>query len=892
MKLKYVLMNGLFMSAVLAACTDNEIVEVQGTQNLKDAISLGENFSITGNWGLDSRALYNDETTGAAVSVKSLWEPNDAVGGAWYAALTATTPSKAGFLIGSNNFGSNHPFTRDDNEGNVAAATFSTLTNAFAGKYVLYYPYNAEVAAVSSAIPVKVNNAQTMDVENPMAHVNESMFAYTNAEYVTGGNQAQEFSLTPVPVLYRLRFAANEDTRDLVGQTISKVVIESNSNHLYKEGSVTVAGSGYANATGAYAGTTATTLYTLEVVGNEDNADYQVPAIGEATELPFYLSVLPANEDIETLTIKVVTAEGDVFQKTLENLLNEENAAVYGKLTTEGALFAYSITLDEVGEEDGAVYTNEQFMNAWEAAQNPIKLGAPLTIESLSLDENEEIEITGMTLTVGTLDVLDGDLTIENLEATTVNVSDWGVLTTKSTGSTKIGALSVAGSCSATLAGVTEIASIDVARKGAASITGKMNGVNIASKVTGEVNTVKQSSLTLKNIELKGANSFEGIVEVDGNVLVSGATTVEELGTVKEANSLVEVSFSNLTNEGEIRHQYGAMKFGTLNNKADITISATGVEFTGTTTNAAAEEYKMNISAVVTNKGTFTNRGNLESTAAFNNNTGATLALDVNPSLTSIVNAGTVNVKAADYEDEEGNPVLADLSVTNNTTGIVNINLNLATAEVTFAQLLNEGIVNINKGVLVEKADDNVSMTAINNDYAAINVATGAELRFHEDNNDELAGGNIIVVNGSKVTNAITDEPLSFIGVTAPTSAVIKDASEQNVPLNTMILNTATTVTPTNATIIQGYKLVLRSNVTLKTDLNMTGKAVKVQEEILLTGAKLNAEDTFDPESQERTLTVDNLTVTEGKLLKVGKAAATSGASAIDEVVSVGGSAN
>ena len=62
MKLKYVLLSGLFMSVGFAACTNDDFTEVQTPAvNTEDAISLGEGYTITvANGDADTRAYMED----------------------------------------------------------------------------------------------------------------------------------------------------------------------------------------------------------------------------------------------------------------------------------------------------------------------------------------------------------------------------------------------------------------------------------------------------------------------------------------------------------------------------------------------------------------------------------------------------------------------------------------------------------------------------------------------------------------------------------------------------------------------------------------------------------------------------------------------------------------
>lgn len=869
MKLKHILFSSLFLSTAFVACTNEDLVEMENTNVQGKAISLGENLTIAGGFSQgDTRAIYGEE----AGAIKSLWEPEDKVGGAWYAALTGVGSSPtyvhSGFLFNGGNFASNHPYARVDKNGNVASAEFVTNTNSFAGKYALYFPFNANVAATSASIPVSIETAQTMDVANPLAHISKdkNYFAYTDVEYVNGGAQAKNFELKPVPVLYRLSFKAADKTemRPLVGKDISMVIVECDASQDYfytegelKIGALTSGRNNYENAVVYYAGKAGkvTNLVTLTVEGNEGNADYQISAVGSegGMKKPFYMVALPMDNSVSELTFTVVTKDGKVFKKTISDLGATDKEAIKNAITSEGGSFNANITLDTVGEADGAVYTKQQFENAWEEAvasgkPETIKLGAPLSLDNLTLSETgADVTINGKPLTVATLKAEDGVLKVQNLVAGDITVGLYGSLS--ATASAKVtGKTTVKGGI-LTLAGVQSMAAIDAQRRSTVDIT----GAAASKQITGTFTTAVQSDVTLKDITVKGTSNISGLVKVaaGGTVEFAGATTIAAEGEVKGAATAATLKFTgSLNNNGTIKNaDITTLEFASLTNNNVIDLSVNTVNFKGTTINNG--EVKIATANKVTNKGTMTNRGEITGLGNLTNDENKTLNLQ-NPSAVAIKNiaGATLNVKCADVPASADGSVAAapaNLNVAN--FGTLNVELASDTKSVTFTTL-TDGIaakMNIIRGTAIVPAA--MSTTA----GAEIYVQSNGKLKF-----DALASAttNSLIIIGKNATSAVENAAggqtyAAYYAATIPTGAT------------TLIVENETSLTLDDA-----YSYILRANVNLVADYTMpASNTITVQGEVLLKGVVT----TTSPLAKELKLSAnDQIQVAAGSLLKIG----------------------
>lgn len=877
MKVKNLILGSLLLTATFAACTNEELVEINQPQTEK-AIALGEDFTINGGFSNEalSRAIYKEES---ASSIKSLWEPNDSVGGAWYAAYTSTSGGvKYGFNFDGGRFASNHPYARTSTDGNLATAEFGTITNTFAGKYVLYYPYDATVAAVSATIPVKIETAQVMDVANPMAHVNANMFAYDDVEFLVGGNQTSDFELKSVPVLFRLQFKANETTRGLVGQTISKIIIEANTDGLVSQGEIVTVTGAYKDTKVKYQATASkrTNVYTLDVVGNEDNTDYQVTAIGAdgITKKAFYIAMLPAvAEELNTMSIKVITTDGEAFVKEITGLSVTDND--YEQiLAVEGGFFNYAITLDEVSDEDGqSVYTLAQFNDAWAAAlksnkETEIKLGAPISMESLEMDAvNKSVKITGAQLSVDALTITDCEgLSIDNLVAETVDVDSYGVLNVVKKANIKT--LNVAGEMNIGEDGADAtvvLGNVTVARNASLAVYGGAYVSSTKENVISTINAGLRSDLTLSKLRITGAGVYSG--DVTTSAVHAGTTTIKSTaevvanganfsGAVENAGAIIsdEARFYALTNSGVIYINDGYV---------DNTYSV--YTFNGSTLNTANGVIVIDAENDAINYGTFTNRGELKgedgTETLINYNA---MTIDVNPTGLSINNAkttATLKFTAKDAENEDEEIVPADLNITN--VGTTTFLMPNAASYVTVEGLTNTGTVNVERGIVYA---EEINQSKI---LSSINLSKNTKL-YLTNPTLPTEGHIVVVAAGQVLDNSDADAPLAL---TEGLSWIYGSTTNIPADVSNVIVSSALAIDDAVAEKIEDYNLYLRADLTFKNlTAFTTSELVQVEKEILVVGAKYNSTETSwnNATSQREFIVNGQLNVEDGGLLKIG----------------------
>lgn len=548
MNFKHVLFSGLILSAGLTACSNEELIS--STEVAKDAIELGSDFTITGSKVnfVGSRSQID------AGTLKPYWEEKDTIGAAWYNAVTAIAEDGAITSSSLNNFYSNHPFAWLEMVGDKYNAKFQSRTNAFAGAYVLYYPYNSKVASVQANIPVAVGAEQIMDctVGKELDAINKNMFSYGVAKFIPGGNQTAEFTLGQVPVLYQLKFKVEDQNMlELVnGLTIEKVIIEvkkSNATSLFKEGTVTPITSAvdYTKdlVKATYAGATAVTQYILNVENPTD--DYKITALGDAgaTKKAFYFAGLPATAASDEYTFRILTSDGQVFSREYKASVPADKAIVdalnaKGGATSEGGLVKLNVTVKL--SDDAIIYTPEQFTKALakaasqpasaEAAKRTLTLGAGLELEDISLNvEGADVIIAGESLSAKSLTVTKGTVTVnKGAKITDATVGVYGNLVATAAAITVTNLLNVEGE-----ANVKVDALKDVTLASRAAVT--IEGAAAAKAITGTL--ANSGNLTLKTIILKGAttNQTAGTI-ILGDATVSNAGTFTNNGTLTVAN--------------------------------------------------------------------------------------------------------------------------------------------------------------------------------------------------------------------------------------------------------------------------------------------------------------------------------------------------------------------
>lgn len=727
MKLKYLLASGLFLSTAFVACTNDDFAEISAPVNTDGAIALGEGFTIEVNkGGVDTRAAFNAEYT-------PYWEKDDQLGAAWVhmvtgveeedGVYTATQVSPVG--SSSDKFYSNHPFNLIEGE-NTNDGKFESVTNAFAGAYVLYYPYDASVAMTGTEIPVAIKTYEA-DCAEPLKNVSENMFSYSPAAFVPGGPRTGKFTLKQVPVLVRLQFAVSKKLNmNLAGGiTIQNIVIEAsegNKTVLTKAGTLkpvpaVIAALGTDNYNGlnnknlngivAYNdGESAENIFVTLKNSNTDK--YKLLKEEVATEGEFVFSMLPLSDKADKVTVKVVTDKG-VFATTYptttgtaeeikasQEWLNRFNEGVgkntgvadltkgeQGGAAYEGGQIALGVMLDATVNDD-VIYTVNEFNKRWAAAiksgkTETLEIGTPLELtEALACDNNNaNVTVNGASLTVPSVNLTHANNLIFSNEI---------------------------------------IVEGDVYSSGDVPVTfGKLSAENV-------------------NIEGKakiGANKIEKLtVAADGDVTLNAFT-----GATPDDEATVSSIVINGNSEDA----------GTLTlNQKDLTIGS--MDATKGTLNLSADmanDGTITLGTVDMGTYTFTNNGtvtlNGEFTGEFTNEAGAVLYIDCDQDAMTLTN---------DKADEENGKA----------AGIVNINAKKTLRAGSKTKVNNKGVINV-YGTLNESSNKALVQST---DDARINAMskydtdtkTGAQITLATTTG--VSKGYVMVLNDDNISNETT----------------------------------------------------------------------------------------------------------------------------------------
>lgn len=617
MRLKHVLFSSLFLSAALVACTNDEFAEVQvPSVNMEDAISLGEGVTISGvkgSWGADTKAAFDEGLT-------PYWEETDKVGAAWYNMVTGFNPdgtvaTAVKLRDGSKGVYSNHDFNWLEQVGNEYGATFQANTNVMAGAYVLYFPFDPDQTAVADYIPVNLDFPYTINCAkgHEFDAISDNMFSYDEIALVPGGRQTKEFKLHQVPVLYQVQFAADEvlNGQLVPNLTIKKIVMEAyswndaNGDRTMADSELTsiltTTGQIVPNAkeltaddynnylkdwqkyelpAAAYASTADGKVdhFTVDVA-NSDQEAYQIdiynPADNSGVTDAFYFSALPFinGQKADRVVFKVVTtagAETKVFKRTYDVtnaaakawLDSNINKPVDGKTTVAGATEGQRINLGVIlntTEQDGVIYTADQFKDAWEAIDPQdkttwnLEVGDPIDLSDydLTLKDNVQANITRRTDNQD----LDDDyvLKFKSINLNTANLTIGQGINVEVAGNietTGDAGLSIEGTVSAediniegdaTLV-LAKMKSLYVAASGVVNATLPTIAANSGTIYVNQVASGRQGSLVLNggdgvdtygyinSLTNKGTVTLNGHITNFGNV-VNGGTGVLNYGT-------------------------------------------------------------------------------------------------------------------------------------------------------------------------------------------------------------------------------------------------------------------------------------------------------------------------------------------------------------------------
>lgn len=641
MKLKHVFLSSLFLSTAFVACTNEDFNEISSPANTKNAIALGDGFTIVGvknGSDADTRAIFGEGFKA------TFWEKTDVVGAAWYNMITGFNNDGTVSDVASafaKKFASNTWFKWSEQVGSdMSSAKFKSDANAMAGAYVLYFPYNEDLTAAVDALPVAVATNQTMDCTagNEMKEVNDNMFAYTVYPFVPGGAQTAEFKMNQLTNVFAIKFQVNKPELMVLERPVQivKVIMEAKASGytvLRSKGGITPPTATYTadsynkNQLGkAVFDYTELTENADHIILSAENAtdDYSIKALKTPTAKAFYFSALPFSAAADIVTLKILTGDGKVYSK--DYAAGGVLTAINNLATKEGKLVELTVTLDELSDE-GTIYTAEQFKTKWNAAIEAgesktltIGEGVDLSDFDLSLSRDASITLTGKAAKIKSLTINKGSLTIENsLEVV---------------GDVTIGS---------------NATKFETSGDGELSVEGELN-------IHGTTKDLKIAKMSKLNIDRSG----ETIINGPADAKKSGVIVNEGVLTLKG------IKINTLTNTGS----------------GKVTIDNATVTNEGTITNEGEFDFGSN---VFNNNGIFYQKGAIRGIGEFKNNTGATLNITANTDL-NITNAAATNTKAAAVINATGtsmNPIewtVPTSGLTNN--GIINLNAHSTLKEV------------------------------------------------------------------------------------------------------------------------------------------------------------------------------------------------------------------
>ena len=642
MKLKYLLASGLFLSTAFVACTNDDFAEISAPANTDNAIALGEGFTISVNkGGADTRAAFDG-------SLQPYWIEGDRIGAAWLHKVTGideyNNVTDCSYIGSSYQmFYSNLPFTLIEGAG-TANGRFETVGNAFAGAYVLYYPYDPQVAMAGNEIPVALKTYE-VNCADPTKNLTENMFAWSPVKFVPGGPQTDDFYLEQIPVLVQLKFKADKKLNMNLdgGVTIKNIVLmaedESGNNVLAEAGKI-VAGTApqkgnynyvLENPTDVFNGNGLGNIADYENVGSVDHlfitaigseeSDFQLLKEDVATVESFDFSILPLAKKAKKVTIKIVTEDRGVYKKVYDSDNSEEKKFVdeFNQAYTQGkgmGQVQMVVNLD-MTETDDVIYTAEEFMRRWEAAttngEKPeLEVGTDLVLTEPLTCNNESAEVTviGHKLTVPSI-------TIEKNTAITFNNEVLVEGDVKTSGASELNATNL----TAKNIEIQGMANLTIDKADVLTIAS--SGVVTASGVEGE------SAVDVINIQ-KGKNSIGKLtlgaklafntLESEGDVILATDATNTGTMVVENLNTISTSDTHTLTNEGELTINGTIYSNSQIKNSKKLVINAATsnnwvlenegeVDLNGTTSLKTGSENNGTINLYANLNGTWENNG-------------------------------------------------------------------------------------------------------------------------------------------------------------------------------------------------------------------------------------------------------------------------------------------
>jgi len=801
MKIKNLFFSSLLLSTAFVACTNEEIIE-SSSVDTKDAIALGEGYTINVTKGLESRAAFDFEGTGIAAS----WEEGDQIGAAWFHVVSNFDSyynvTNCFAMPGAQALYSNHPF---DLIGGKKEGQFQTVTNAFAGAYILYYPYNSTVSQSYSAIPVKIDARQPFNAAagHELDQITDNMQSYCAAKFVPGGNQTGVFSLQQIPAIFKLHFTATKKLNmNLAGGiAIKKIVLIAEKNGesvLVTKGQVApknvssidkyVYNENELPDYVAYS-----PVYTSDVdhfsidVENGDKSAYKMVQKDVMTVKPFYFSTLPFTEEADKIIVKVVTEQG-TFSKEYD--ADDTQLAVFNNATEEGGVVYVNVKLD-VTETDDAIYTEEDFMAAWNEAKETDDETEILVGEDLVLTEGLELDNINAAIKVVFVDANGQDSKDHSIKVPSLTIKNGNV--------TFVNTLNVEGDVTTTGNSVLYADCLNA------------NKVNIggdAEFAFNDINKLYVQTSGKVTISSKGINPAIDEIEVEKGI--NGR--MGEL-TVKNA------TLSKVLNKGMI----------TLNEGVSL---KAGKEFTNNNIVVLNEEFN--------NYGTFNQNATLITEAAFNNKPGATL-----------------NITAANAEDDAVIYV-NEVHPTNGTVGTINIQINGTNNKTWWAAgSANYGKINLKKGALYGVAGSEIQKSGY------LYVDKNAELHFGAGN---VEGGRVVMNHAdAKLQYATQIYGYVFFPVSAIENNDWSVVPAYDKAAN-LIVDKNVTINSSNSTVLAKHNLFLNANLSLNADFRATC-AVVVEGTSTIYGTVANNVNFTLTSANNRIETTGSLTLNKVNLI-------------------------
>ena len=585
MKLKYVLLSGLFMSVGFAACTNDDFTEVQTPAvNTEDAISLGEGYTITvANGDADTRAYMEDLQT-------AVWEETDQLGAAWYDMITEfndkdEVTEHKDFTKGASTsvYSGVRLFSLDGYVGDSKkAANFKTTEPISAGAYVLYYPYESGQLTTAGDLTVSMLDeegnlpAQTMDCNDKYAGISANMFAYSPVAFLNGGAQSttENFTLNQLTNVFAIKFqvSANDKVFNLIkGVKIAKVIISANGTSgsvipvegTIKVPTVTDYNTGKIGEAEFVHGTEAADMLILDVANASDA--YSIQELKKPTEA-YYISTLPFSGDATSFTVQMLTEDGEVFAKTYSTSDTDGKKVVdaINKLAKkEGQLIQLTVTLEDLVDTK-TIFTADQFKAQWEDALTAkdgatLNVAQPLDLSDMDLtidNEVADITIKGEAVTVKSVNITKGALTIDNeltvAEDVTVG-SDIDGLTTGTNGKLNVeGEMNVEGTTGELTIG--EIATLTTTTSGEVTLKGADDKAALGTVANRGIITLSGEVAIAEELTNDGTLTIEGEVNNNGiinqdkvnGITVSGTGVLNNnAGAELNINATTKVKFVN-----------------------------------------------------------------------------------------------------------------------------------------------------------------------------------------------------------------------------------------------------------------------------------------------------------------------------------------------------------